>query len=638
MLSSFFSGISGLVSNSHSINVVGNNIANVNTIGYKASRATFEDVLYQSIFGTSGTSQVGRGSALASVDTLFAQGSFESTSVPTDLAIGGQGFFIARSAESESKYYTRAGQFRFDEEGVMTNPAGYILQGKQIDRTTNSPFGVDTDIVVSPEPSEPKKTEVVGMVVNLQSNAAWKGAIGALSNTGNNIDTVAASTGKYPRSGDYSTTITNRLAAAITHTGSVAPTYNLNGTINLNGTNVTLTNVSTIGGLVAAINGQTATTHIVASAGGAGSDCLTLTSNTNGLDIIVTDSGLTSGGIGWSDVDKESEDLYGSQLTSTVTWLMPDGVPANKTFTGVISSHRGTITNWAGSGLDITTANPAGYVLQATDATHPVQTFTISGFEAQYVSATENPSTTSNYSSSITVYDSLGQPHVVTVYFRKAYEDTVGAAQTAVWEWHATLSGTDSASGQDEDVKWGYLTFNNNGVLTSGGEAQKVSFNFSQGAEAEQSVEIVFGVNSGGGSTTQYPIASKTNFQSQDGYPPGVLMNVTVNQDGIISGHYSNGQILDLYQITLANFNNPWGLHREGGNLFSGTIESGSAYTNAPGEGGVGKINPNSLEQSNVDLATEFVKMIIAQRGFQANSRVITTTDEILQELMNIKR
>ena len=111
-----------------------------------------------------------------------------------------------------------------------------------------------------------------------------------------------------------------------------------------------------------------------------------------------------------------------------------------------------------------------------------------------------------------------------------------------------------------------------------------------------------------------------------------------MSQEGIIAGHYSNGQILDLYQITLANFNNLQGLKREGGNLFSETLESGVPFTNAPGEGGLGKINPNSLEQSNVDLATEFVKMIVAQRGFQANSRVITTTDEILQELMNLKR
>ena len=100
----------------------------------------------------------------------------------------------------------------------------------------------------------------------------------------------------------------------------------------------------------------------------------------------------------------------------------------------------------------------------------------------------------------------------------------------------------------------------------------------------------------------------------------------------------SVGQIIDLYQITLASFNNAQGLTRMGGNLYSETLESGVAYTNAPGEGGLGNINSNSLEQSNVDLATEFVKMIVAQRGYQASSKVITTTDEMLQELMQIKR
>ncbi|HOJ43725.1 MAG TPA: flagellar hook-basal body complex protein, partial [Syntrophorhabdaceae bacterium] len=137
---------------------------------------------------------------------------------------------------------------------------------------------------------------------------------------------------------------------------------------------------------------------------------------------------------------------------------------------------------------------------------------------------------------------------------------------------------------------------------------------------------------------TQYPIDSTTNYQAQDGYPPGTLVNVSVDTDGIIYAHYSNGQIIKQFQITLANFGDPVGLTKEGNNLFSANNKTGEPYKYAPGVSGTGKINPNSLEQSNVDLATEFVKMIIAQRGFQANSRVITSSDEILQELMNLKR
>jgi flagellar hook protein FlgE len=530
MLSSFFSGISGLIANSSSINVVGNNIANVNTVGFKGSRATFEDVLYQSISGTSGSSQVGRGTALSSVDTSFGQGSFESTSESTDLAIGGKGFFIVRSQESQTNYYTRAGQFRFDADGFMTNPAGQILQGRQIDRTTNAPYGVDTDIIISQAPSEPRATQFVGMNVNLQSNSEVAGTLGSLSGVANgSVTSVSLSQGKYPRVGDYTISYaagTSTLTVQVAHRD---PTGALTGT--------------------------------------------------------------------------------------------------SSTYSAVVAAGT-TYTNFANSGLDITT--DSAMVDTAS------RTIAFQGFSTDHVSATRNPTTTSNYSSSVTAYDSLGQPHVVTVYFRKAYETTT--PQTSVWEWMAHLDAADSATGANTLAGWGTMIFNNNGALTSGGDANSVSFDFSQGANPGQAIDVVFGSGSGGGTTTQYPIASTTNFQTQDGYPPGVLQNVTVSAEGIISGHYSNGQILNLYQITLANFNNPNGLTKEGGNLYSETIDSGVAYTNAPGEGGLGKISANSLEQSNVDLATEFVKMIIAQRGYQANARVITTTDEVLQELMNIKR
>jgi flagellar hook-basal body protein len=283
-----------------------------------------------------------------------------------------------------------------------------------------------------------------------------------------------------------------------------------------------------------------------------------------------------------------------SPLTVQVAHRDPTGAltGTTSTYSAVVAAGT-TYTNFANSGLDITT--DAAMIDTAS------RTIAFQGFSTDYVSATRNPTTTSNYSSSVTAYDSLGQPHVVTVYFRKAYETT--SPQTSVWEWMAHLDAADSATGANDLAGWGTLVFNNNGALTSGGDANSVSFDFSQGANPGQAIDLVFGSGSGGGTTTQYPIASTTNFQTQDGYPPGVLQNVTVSAEGIISGHYSNGQILNLYQITLANFNNPNGLTKEGSNLYSETIESGVAYTNAPGEGGLGKISANSLEQSNVDLA-----------------------------------
>jgi flagellar hook protein FlgE len=616
MLSSLFSGISGLMSNSYAISVIGNNIANVNTIGYKSSRTTFGDVLYQSIFGTAGTSQVGRGTALTSIDTQFAQGSFESTSEPTDLAIGGKGFFIVKSPDNDKDYFTRAGQFRFNKEGYLTTPAGYKLQGRAIDRLTNAPYGVATDIVVSMEPSEPRATEKIGMVVNLQSNAEWKGIVSPISGTGN-ITLAQASDSGYPVAGNYTATI-----SAPTLTGTNAVTAPTSGTLVINGTSITLADASAAA-IVDAINGQTGTTHVTASESGGR---ITLTSTAPNYSITVDDSGLSGDGIGWSAGDLTSQYLTGPLMTLHVDQML-GGVStgSDATYSGVISAAAGTATNFGSSGLDITYGNIT---------TAGTQTFSVQGFSTDYVSASVNPSTTSNYSSSVTVYDSLGQAHVVTAYFRKSNESPTG---DSVWEYHTYLNANDSLSGTAQDVACGYLTFNQKGILTSGGEPHTISFDFATG-EPGQLIDLIFGSSSGGGASTQYPIASTTNFQTQDGYPPGVLTNVSVSQEGIISGHYSNGQILDLYQITLANFNNPQGLSREGQNLFSETLESGVAYTNAPGNGALGRINPNSLEQSNVDLATEFVKMIITQRGFQANSRIITTTDEMLAELMNIKR
>jgi flagellar hook protein FlgE len=139
-------------------------------------------------------------------------------------------------------------------------------------------------------------------------------------------------------------------------------------------------------------------------------------------------------------------------------------------------------------------------------------------------------------------------------------------------------------------------------------------------------------------STTQYANSSTTIFQDQDGFASGFLQSLSTDVDGVITGHYSNGQVLKKAQVALANFSNLAGLSKRGGNVFTETSESGAPVTGAPGTNGLGSIAPNALEQSNVDLGVEFVKLITVQRGFQANSKIITTTDDMLNELINIKR
>lgn len=138
--------------------------------------------------------------------------------------------------------------------------------------------------------------------------------------------------------------------------------------------------------------------------------------------------------------------------------------------------------------------------------------------------------------------------------------------------------------------------------------------------------------------TTQYARSSTTTFQSADGYGAGDLEGVDVDTDGAMTGIYSNGQLIPLYRIALANFLNVHGLSKLGGNLYRETRDSGTAITNKPGTNGLGSITPNSLEQSNVDIANEFVKMITTQRAFQANSKIVTTVDAMLSEVINMKR
>jgi flagellar hook protein FlgE len=250
----------------------------------------------------------------------------------------------------------------------------------------------------------------------------------------------------------------------------------------------------------------------------------------------------------------------------------------------------------------------------------------------------EDPVDTSDYSTSLVAYDSLGNQHTVTFYFRKSSESDTAS----VWEWFAHVNDVDSASGQPEVQARGILTFNNNGVLT--GESEPVfltesgGFDFSGGAEEGQPVTISFGLGENTNVSTQFSAGSSTIFQTQDGYGSGSLQTVSVDPDGVVSGHFSNGQILYLAKVALANFTNPWGLFKTGGNLWQESRQSGQPITGTPGTAGLGKIAPNSLEQSNVDLAQEFVNMIINQRGFQANSRIITTTDDMLSELINLKR
>lgn len=236
-----------------------------------------------------------------------------------------------------------------------------------------------------------------------------------------------------------------------------------------------------------------------------------------------------------------------------------------------------------------------------------------------------DPVATSNYSTSVTMYDSQGREIEAQVYYRKTAENE--------WEYHVMVDGEDQqggTAGTAEEIGTGTLSFDTDGNLTTHTPGA-TNFN-PPGATQPQPLEFEFE------GSTQFAGESTMRRMSQDGYAPGEIRDVRIEPDGTIVGIFSNGEDQTLGRVALADFEAPHELERLGSNVWRATSASGQAALGAPGSGGRGSIVQSALEGSNVDLAHEFVKMIAAQRGYQANSRTITTGDQMLQEVMSLKR
>jgi len=480
------------------MSVIGDNIANVNTLGFKASRTTFQDVLAQSVATASGTSQIGRGSALSTVDTLFQQGSFESTSVATDLAIGGNGFFIVSPMGEETEYYTRAGQFRFDADGWFVNPEGYVAQGWALDEDGND-VGTIQDIQLSAFTSPPEATDTLTAITNLNMEDT--------SNADSLFDAWDATADETIGDANYGYQTSISVYDSLGNSHDITIIYD----------------------------------KIDASSEYAAG----VTDLENTWEYII--------------VSNPDDDLRAGMAGTTAQGILMRGTLTFDATSGALESQSAFVYDGTGDPTD-----PASWV-QATS-------FSTDGypqFSAEFVA---------------------GVPQVISTEF---------GARSTNGAWTGGAATVDDIAAD--------------GLPTSTWEPQALT-------------------------STQYASASTTVYQTQDGYGTGFLESVSVGTDGVISGNYSNGQILNLYRVAVAKFNNQQALTKVGGSLWAETRESGDAITGHPGENGLGSIAPNSLEQSNVDIATEFVKMITTQRGYQANSRVITTVDDMLQELINLKR
>ncbi|MFP4037688.1 MAG: flagellar hook protein FlgE [Desulfobacteraceae bacterium] len=568
--SALFSGISGLGSLGEAMQVIGDNISNVNTVGFKGSTFTFQDLLSQSIATQAGTSQVGKGTTLSDIYQSFQQGSFETTSSTTDLAIGGDGFFEVRESDSETTFLTRAGNFRFDKEGYLVNPEGYVAQGWQMNEEGED-ISSTQDIRLNSFTSAPEESSQVRLICNL--NADSNSNHSRLSNAWDAEESPAINSSHY----QYQTTI---------------KAYDLEG----------------------------GTHDITAYFDKADEDqkweyILTCNPNEDKRD-------------GFADTSST-----GLLARGTLTFSESENVINNMTMENLASAsgHKQELSDFtfsdSGGITDSnTTVEVENYEALTDDGT---------GFELVRSGGAWSIDEDAGYTSAQIVdeendgddgfgIDLTGDNNAdITVSFGETVTDN--------GRFSFDISGADDTVWEQADINSnGYYTFSPDFI---GGNETAMDIEFNPGAYFDGSSFVRDSLT-----TTQYAKASTTVFQSSDGYGAGDLQGVNVDVDGVITGKYSNGEVIPLYRVAVAKVVNPLGLEKVGGNLYKTTRLSGEAPTYHPGTNGTGNIAPNSLEQSNVDIANEFVKMITTQRGFQANGRIITVTDEMLQELINLKR
>ena len=262
-----------------------------------------------------------------------------------------------------------------------------------------------------------------------------------------------------------------------------------------------------------------------------------------------------------------------------------------------------------------------------------------------------NPKTTSNFTTSMTVYDSLGKAIQLDIYFTKNDAATTTAGDSGDWTYHVMTDGANLAldgagapavPGTAAEVATGALRFDQQGRLISNATSDTLKFNPKDSVNP-QPLKFNFGSGTEDGGNgldglTQYAATSAVSFVTQAGSSSGSLSSVSVGQDGTITGGFTNGQTRTLGQLIIANFKAPDQLGRIGSTLYAEKPQSGPPTLGTPATADRGSLSAGTLEQSNVDISKEFIRMIAAQRNFEANSKTLTTADSLLAELMQIKR
>ena len=649
MMASLFSGVSGLKNHQMKLNVIGNNVANINTIGFKASRVNFQEALVQTTKGagrpssvTGGTNpvQLGLGMQVASIDTLFQQGGLETTGQITDLAIQGSGFFVLGDGNDNS-FYTRAGAFGFDSNSNLVDPSsGLYVMGKMADSSGEiSSLATTSRITIPFGQQDPARgTTEISLANNL--NASATDSVATLISAGSSNANAVSGTAIDGVGGTHTISIAGAQAQQASATSANLPALVITpstvlgpgglGVTDFSGFTITVDNsrTETVTGLTATssvsdlidamnlIDGITVEViggeiQVTRDKAGDPSAYGFETSAASAGDIVNVIFGEAAGNTFLSSGGAASTFVAIDTFVPTKGTL-PVGPPPSLEL--VYDEHTGLVTGLKGIG---------GGGIEATTFSGGL-TATTPGNEL----IVETDDTT--HSTSIAVYDSQGGKHTVTLEFFKSAIDNR-------WEWEASTLGNESVT----IGSTGYVSFNPDGSLNTfayNGGAQGVSIDPNNGAET-MNVAIDAGTVSTFDGLTGFTSSGHTaSIIAQDGYGLGSLEQIAIDQGGSISGIFSNGVTRILAQITLADFNNQAGLVKIGRSLYQPSANSGEAVEGVAGETIAGTISSGALESSSVDIAQEFTNMITAQRGYQANARIITTSDSMLEELVNIKR
>ncbi|WP_196602260.1 flagellar hook-basal body complex protein [Pectinatus frisingensis] len=690
MMRSLFTAVSGLKNHQTRMDVIGNNIANVNTTGYKSSRVTFADTLSQTLSGASSSNdnvggvdakQVGLGMSVSSIDTNFTHGSASSTGNNTDMAIDtDNGLFVVK--DGDNTYYTRNGNFTLDDDGsLVMNGSGLHLQGWNATDGSVNPSGdtqnlkINMDSTMQPKPTSAvtssgnlsaddtaetikniKLTLADGTTVSVpatDTSTAYhigdtvdKNKVVSINATLADGSTITRTSGgpyeagKYPPSNSFGnvSNIDLTFADGSTATGASSVNYTTGYKPNITGMTLYYTDGTSdlessgsykvgdsVGGKtiknMTATDGKTTftipnsstSTYTIGSQYPSDVSTMAVTYyNLGSSGATTTTPALTT-----SQIDSAGYTI-GNQYQSKITGILPT------TLGGTTATTPDTTNSYTIGSSDYPYGTPdnstiSGMTLTLSDGTN---TTTSSGVYGS--SYTLGGSTYPSYATTATVYDSLGAAHSVPVSFQR----TSGTGDT----WLASVApGTYGTLTIPSGVTQ-TLTFDGStGKLTSGGSMSvNMTVPYPNGATQNQQISLDFS------NLTQYSGENNASATG-DGYAAGFYKDMSIGQDGVITISYTNGQKQTGGQIAIASFNNPAGLEKEGGSLYSQSNNSGTARVGTFTAQGV-TVTPGALEMSNVDISNEFSDMIVTQRGFQANSKIITVSDEMLQTLINMKQ